>query len=209
MRYIWLLSLLALTACQSPSEKSNGVLSYTASIEQHRRDTDSLFTLPESSPLPGIEAIAAFEGLLYFPIDSTYRVQANWKRTRNQEPFIMPTTGDHDNRYVLFGKAYFTLNDLSDTLHIYQNLELAAEGRLEESLFIPFRDATTGQTTYGGGRYLNLSIPEENKITLDFNLAYNPYCVYNYKYSCPIPPVENTLSMAVEAGEKMIEIRQP
>lgn len=209
MRYLWILTLLVGFGCAPNVAEQENKRDYTASILQQRAETDSIFRLAGESPLPGMEAIAAFEGLVYFPVDSTYKVTAEWVRTRDQEPFTMPTTGDHDNSYVLFGKAFFSIGGQQDTLHIYQNLELVKEGRLEESLFIPFRDATTNQSTYGGGRYLNLSIPEGDQIVIDFNLAYNPYCVYNYKYSCPIPPPENTLSMAIEAGEKMIEIPQP
>lgn len=197
-------------ACQTPPPANQEEASdYLSIIERERQETDSLFRQVDASPLPGMEAIASFAGLNYFPIDTQYRITAQWIRMREQEPFTMPTSGNHDNSYVTFGLATFTCSGMQDTLYIYQNLDLVKEGRIDESLFIPFRDATSGQSTYGGGRYLNLAIPENDSIVIDFNKAYNPYCVYNYKYSCPIPPPENTLSMAIKAGEKMIDIQQP
>ncbi len=209
MRYWIILISLALLACEPSSDETAKTATYEETIQAHRQKTDSLFREPGASPLPSMEVIAGFSGLSYFPIDSTYRLRVPWKRVRDATPFVMPTTGDHENQYVLFGSAFITLSGRQDTLHIYQNLDLVEEGRLEESLFIPFRDATTGQSTYGGGRYLDVPIPDSDTMEIDFNLAYNPYCVYNYSYSCPIPPPENTLSMAVKAGEKMIEIPQP
>ncbi|MDG1428784.1 MAG: DUF1684 domain-containing protein, partial [Crocinitomicaceae bacterium] len=70
------------------------------------------------------------------------------------------------------------------------------------SLFIPFRDKTSRHETYGGGRYLDVQIPDRDMMHLDFNLAYNPYCAYSHRYSCPIPPEENTLNVSILAGEK-------
>ena len=80
---------------------------------------------------------------------------------------------------------------------------LKADGR-DSTLFIPFTDRTNGHETYGGGRYLDAPLPEANapEITLDFNRAYNPYCAYNNAYSCPVPPAENRLQVAIPAGEK-------
>ena len=73
--------------------------------------------------------------------------------------------------------------------------------------YIPFTDLTNGEETYGAGRYLDFKIPESEKVIIDFNLAYNPYCAYNHSYSCPIPPKENNLNIKIEAGEKTFETR--
>lgn len=69
-------------------------------------------------------------------------------------------------------------------------------------LFLPFRDATSGKETYGGGRYLDLDPNEDGTVTIDFNLAYSPYCAYNDGYSCALPPTENWMQVPIEAGEK-------
>ena len=104
--------------------------------------------------------------------------------------------------YNKFGKTVFKLNGKKYTLAIYQNVDLVNTAGYEDYLFIPFKDLTNGEDTYGGGRYLDLKIPEGETILIDFNRAYNPYCAYNHNYSCPIPPFENHLKVKIEAGVK-------
>jgi len=70
---------------------------------------------------------------------------------------------------------------------------------------VPFTDKTSGNESYGGGRYLVLDIPEGNQLNVDFNMAYNPFCVYNPEHSCPIPPSENDLPVKIPVGEMMYE----
>ena len=72
-------------------------------------------------------------------------------------------------------------------------------------LFVPFRDATSGRETYGGGRYLDLDVAASGRYALDFNRAYHPYCVYDASWVCPFPPPENTLELPVTAGERLPE----
>jgi len=71
-----------------------------------------------------------------------------------------------------------------------------------ETLFIPFKDATSGKETYGAARYLEIEETEVGIFLVDFNKAYNPYCAYSEAYSCPFPPRENWLEVAIKAGEK-------
>ena len=70
-------------------------------------------------------------------------------------------------------------------------------------LFLPFKDLTNGKETYGGGRFMDILIPDTDKIILDFNKAYNPYCAFSHRYSCPLPPFENWLKTEIPAGEKL------
>jgi uncharacterized protein len=74
--------------------------------------------------------------------------------------------------------------------------------RDSKTIFVPFRDATSGKTTYGGGRYIDTRLAND-AVELDFNRAYNPYCVWNFSFACPVPPEENRLNFAIEAGEMM------
>ena len=90
----------------------------------------------------------------------------------------------------------------SNLLLIYQNQKLLLTDDFEDYLFLPFIDETNGESTYGGGRYIESRIPKGNTLMVDFNEAFNPYCAYNYKYSCPVVPIENTLNLKVEAGVK-------
>ena len=106
--------------------------------------------------------------------------------------------------YRKYGIARFTLDNKKLELSIYQNQKLMTSLEYAEHLFLPFNDTSNGKSTYEGGRFIDLEIPSEGSqtIVIDFNKAYNPYCAYNHKYSCPIPPAENYLQVAISAGVK-------
>lgn len=170
-------------------------------IIEFQEGLNAEFKDPESSPLPD-RYRKNFEALDFFPPDTSYIVQARFVRTPDAVPFLMPTTTDRTSEEVVFGVAHFALNGKQHQLEVYQNKELMLEEGYEDYLFLPFTDLTNGEETYGGGRYLDLSIPDGSTIILDFNRAYNPYCVYNKKYSCPLVPGVNHLAIRVEAGIK-------
>ena len=143
-----------------------------------------------------------FKGLDFFKFDSTYVVKASLTRTPDEKPFKMKTTTERRPDYVKYGVVTFQLKGKKQQLNIYQNLGLLDEPGYEDYLFLPFLDNTNGEESYAGGRYVEARIPEGSEIIIDFNTAYNPYCAYNDKYSCPIVPRENTLYLKVEAGVK-------
>jgi len=138
-----------------------------------------------------------FTGLDFYPIDSKYIVEARFIRTPDEKPFLMPTATDRLPEYVKYGEAHFTLEGKDLVLSLYK-----ATDRESNYLFLPFTDLTSGDGSYGGGRYLDFELPEEDVLLIDFNKAYNPYCTYNPRYSCPIPPEENDLLVRIEAGVK-------
>ncbi len=142
----------------------------------------------------------SFTKLDFFPIDTAFRVTANLKFHKDSKPFKMATTTDRLPVYKLYATASFTLKGEEFELEIYQNEKLTLSPDYEDHLFLPFTDKTNGETSYGGGRYIDLNIPEGDQIIIDFNQAYNPYCAYNHKYSCPIPPEVNHLDTEVMAG---------
>lgn len=146
-----------------------------------------------------------FEGLEFFPFDSAYVVVAELNRTPDEKPFKMKTTTDRLPEYVKYGEVTFQLKGGTYQLNIYQNLDLMDEESYEDYLFLPFLDDTNGEESYGGGRYVESRIPKGNTLTIDFNEAYNPYCAYNEKYSCPIVPRENYIPVKVEAGVKVFK----
>ncbi len=143
-----------------------------------------------------------FEGLEFFPYDSSFVVKADLKRTPNSEWFNMKTTTSRISKERIFGVLSFEINEKTFELNIYQGKDLMNSEGFEDYLFLPFLDNTNGESTYAGGRYIDLSIPEGDTIEVDFNSAYNPYCAYNEKYSCPIVPRVNYLDLEVEAGVK-------
>jgi uncharacterized protein (DUF1684 family) len=155
---------------------------------------------PEKSPLK--QKAKKFKGHEFFKIDSAYRVEATFVRALNALPFRMKTSSSALPVYEKYGEAVFYLEGEKLTLSIYQNHSLREQEEYKNHLFLPFTDATNGEETYLGGRYIDLEIPEGNTIVIDFNKAYNPYCAYADGYSCPIPPKENGLQVKILAGIK-------
>jgi uncharacterized protein (DUF1684 family) len=172
-------------------------------IEKERQDKDQKFK-EENSPLAK-EKRPDFKGLNYYPIDYQYFVKCKLIINKKKKTINFPTTTKRIAVYKVFGKLIFELNGQPCSLTVYQNVENKRRPEYADYLFVPFRDLTSNQTTYGGGRYLDFRIPKAEEVWLDFNTAYNPYCAYSYEYSCPIPPKENTLKIAIEAGETNFE----
>jgi len=169
------------------------------SQSEFQKQQNSFFKDASKSPLKSKD-LKAFDGLDFFPIDSTFVVEAQLKRTPNTPFFDMKTTTNRVTQERVFGVLSFTINNESYNLNVYQS---APDSDAElDYLFLPFLDATNGTETYGGGRYIDLTIPEGNQITVDFNTSYNPYCAYNEKFSCPIVPIENYLPLKMNAGVK-------
>jgi len=175
-----------------------------ADILLFQEELNAEFKNPESSPLADRFRIN-FESLDFFEPDTNYIVEAELVRTPEALPFSMPTTTGRESTEVVYGIAKFTLNGKGHELEIYQSPELITQAEYEDYLFLPFTDNTNGEETYGGGRYLDLRIPKGNKIILNFNKAYNPYCAYNKKFSCPIVPKVNNLDTEIKVGVKAFE----
>lgn len=162
---------------------------------------NSDFKDPAESPLPEEER-QKFAALEFFPFAPDFRVTAEFLRTPNEVPFAMATTSGKSKMYVKYGELYFSLKFKEYKLNVYQSLTLSQTEEYKDYLFLPFTDPTNGETTYSGGRYLDMTIPSGKYVELDFNKAYNPYCAYSGGYSCPIPPKENHIEVAVNAGVK-------
>ncbi|MES2430880.1 MAG: DUF1684 domain-containing protein [Bacteroidota bacterium] len=142
--------------------------------------------------------------LHFFEPNSNFRILADFIKIKDSVGFKMVTSKKTVQHYYKYGKINFKIKDTTASLFIYQSKDLAMADGYKDYLFIPFTDATTGIETYEGGRYLDLYISEisNNKILIDFNKAYNPYCCYSPNYQCPIPPKENELDIFISAGEK-------
>ncbi len=169
--------------------------------KKFQRTMNKQFKNAEESPLPE-EEINSFKGLPFFKHNKDLVVKAKFKKLKNEKVFEMPTTTDRKPQYRKYAKLTFNIDGKKYKLFAYQNIGLIKEEGYEDYLFLPFTDLTNGNATYGGGRFLDLRIPESNEVEINFNKAYNPYCAYNYKYSCPIPPKENHLNIKIEAGVK-------
>ena len=203
MKTFSILAILLLTVSLAFSQGSTDkdTLNYTEAIKIARQKKDEEFRTDALSAITQ-EARKDFRGLNYFYPDSSYRVIASLKKYDNPFHFRMKTTTDRLPEYALYGKATFVLKGQEMSLNVYQNVELLKKPGYQNYLFIPFNDSTNGVETYGGGRFIDGENTGRETILLDFNTAYNPYCAYNHKYSCPIPPEENSLPVRIEAGEK-------
>jgi len=146
--------------------------------------------------------LKVFKGLDFFSFDSTFVVKATLKRTPDSEWFNMKTTKNSMSKERIYGVLKFKIKEQSYQLNVYQGEELMQTEGYKDYLFLPFLDNSNGLSTYAGGRYMDLRIPHGDTIKLDFNSAYNPYCAYNEKYSCPIVPRVNNLDLKVNAGVK-------
>ncbi len=175
---------------------------FVKDIATFQEELNKEYKSPESSPLPAEKRIT-FEGINFLPADIKYSVKAKFVRTPDEKIFDMPTTGTKKKLYVKYAEAVFSLMGKEYKLNVYQSIELLNSPKYRRYLFIPFRDATSGKETYGGGRYIDLTIPETDSIVIDFNKAYHPYCAYTEGYNCPIPPRENYLPIKVEAGVRL------
>ncbi|MBU3822449.1 DUF1684 domain-containing protein [Flavobacteriaceae bacterium XHP0103] len=169
-----------------------------------QRELNAEFKDASKSPLKKKD-LKTFEGLDFFKFDSTYVVKAHLERTPNSEWFNMKTTTSRVSKERIFGVLHFELKGIPYQLNIYQGADTMQEEGMEDYLFLPFLDETNGTETYGGGRYIDLRIPDGHTLELDFNTAYNPFCAYNEAYSCPIVPRVNYLKTRVEAGVKAFE----
>ena len=172
---------------------------WAARIEAQRRAKIERFRDSGRSPLPVSMRGDAFPGLEYFEPDPAYRFVLALREHDEKETVTVETTADGEQTYRRWGEFRFEVGGESVALQAYRPPDGA------DRFWVPFRDETSGETTYGAGRYLDLE-PERDRVDgewiLDFNVAYNPTCAYNHAYECPLIPPENWLDVAIEAGEK-------
>ncbi|RXM42047.1 DUF1684 domain-containing protein [Flavobacterium sp. YO64] len=169
--------------------------------EKFQKQINSEYADAKTSPLME-EDLKSFKTLDFYPINEKYFVNARFEKAENEKVFEMKTTGTRTPKYVKYGTIYFTIDGVEMQLNVYRNIELSKQEKYKDHLFLPFSDLTCGKESYIGGRYIDLKIPKGNTIAIDFNQAYNPYCAYNHKYSCPIVPLENDLKIEIKAGVK-------
>lgn len=181
-------------ACEPPIDEA-----YRAQISTERMQENETFFNPETSPLDSSELVH-FGGLKFFPIHEKWKVKAKLERFQNQDTFSLPHSHQRSKPYRRYGKISFTLLDKPCELVVLESAN--KKPGYENYLLICFRDQTSGHSTYEAGRYIDITIPEGNEVELDFNKAYNPYCAYSDRFTCPIPPKENLIPMPIEAGVK-------
>lgn len=173
--------------------------SYLKEIKAFQDTLNKQYADTAESPLTK-EDLLTFKQLNFYPINKKYKVVAKFTRTENTSPFKMKTTTDRAPIYEKYGEIEFKINGKTIKLNVYQSHRLRKIEKYKNYLSLPFTDETSGTTSYAGGRYVDLTIPKSNSIIIDFNKAYNPYCAYNHKYSCVVPPAENHINAEIKAG---------
>ena len=196
LRIYILAFLLSLTATLQAQDKKA-----LKESQAWQRNLNKEFKNPKESPLTAKDR-AHFKKLEFYPINGEYIVWAILTPTPQEDTFAMKTTTERRPMYRKYGELKFELHGKLYTLNVYENTELKSREGFADYLFLPFTDLTNGEESYAGGRYIDLRIPKGDSILVDFNRAYNPYCAYNSRYSCPIPPPENFLEIPIPAGVK-------
>lgn len=173
---------------------------YVDKIQEDRDSKDQFMRTSKESPFAD-DSTASFTGLRYYPVDARYKTTATLTPIINKQVVLLATNDGKEQRYVQYAYADFDLGGYHNRLLV---LEMIDMGPFRGKLFLAFGDETSAVETYGAGRYLDLNKTQgANTITLDFNLAYNPYCAYSDRFSCPLPPTENLLKVAIRAGERL------
>lgn len=179
------------------------VQKYLSEDSQYQQDLKAFYLDTNATPLFPDER-QAFQGIRFFPIDSNYITLAQIIPVQNGDTIAMPTSSGKTKYFKEYGNVSFTLKGVQQGLTIYQSVPLVPGS--ENSLFLPYRDATNGKTTYGNGRYLDIELVDikNNQVVIDFNRAYNPYCAYSKHYNCPVTPYKNMVTIPVTAGVSLV-----
>jgi hypothetical protein len=192
--HIFSFCVLAIAGCNNATVPDS---SYQQEVLSARLQKDAVFFDAEQTVLRPKE-LAKFTGLRYFPVNESFRFVSAFERIEDPPTVLISKQASGPVPYHHIGQVVFNYAGQEYRLSVFRNLEMD-----DKRAWIPFHDATNNGETYGGGRYLDIDIPEADTVVVDFNLAYNPYCVYNaYDFNCAIPPAENRLPFGVEAGEK-------
>ena len=195
------IAIVSVISCNSQEKRALiGETEYQQKLNTQYKDAST-------SPLKKKD-LKNFKGLDFFPIDSSFIVTAKLKYTPDAPIFEMKTTTNRRPLYKSYAIATFTLKGKEHKLVIYQSQDINRDEKYKDYLFLPFTDGTSGNESYGGGRYMDTyisKISSEGEIELNFNNTYNPYCAYNDRYSCPLTPRKNHLDIEINAGVKVFK----
>ena len=174
---------------------------YLEEMVQYRDSINQEFSDPEKTILDEKD-LKHFDGVDFFEVDIKYHVEANFERIKGGKLVKMPTSTERIAQYREYGTLSFQIGEEAFQLTVYQNMTFTKGHEYEDYLFLPFTDESTGIESYGSGRYLDVRISKisDGKVMLDFNKCYAPNCAYSHKYSCPIPPSNNSLPIKILAG---------
>lgn len=192
--YFLITAFLLFVSCNSQGKRK------PLGNSKFQKEMNAKFKDASSSPLTK-KGLKEFKGLDFFPIDEKFKVIAKLEKTPEGKVFNFPTTTNRIAKYKKYGVVKFTIDGKELELDIYKDPN--PEPTYQDYLFLPFLDKTNGKTSYSGGRFIDITQKDEQEngtIIIDFNKAYNPYCAYSDRYSCPITPRDNSLDIEIKAG---------
>ena len=202
MKHLTLLSIIAavIVGFSGCGKKEDKILSnLNSSYAESRKAKDKFFKEDPASPLLD-EDKGSFSELNYYEPDLKYKFTGQIQKYNEQEVVEMLTSTSDLRNFYKYGYFNFEVDGIEYSIQLYKEVNGNPSG--QPNYFVPFKDLTNETDTYAAGRYLDIPGSESNIITIDFNEAYNPYCTYSPFYSCPLPPFENHLKVAIKAGEK-------
>lgn len=168
---------------------------YKKEINDYWEDKHDFYKNSEGSPF--VQKNVAYQKVEVFPVDSKFNVTATLDKYTAREIVTLGNSDGTTTKYLRFAKASFKIDGTQHELLILKALGFGNQ------YLTAFGDETSGISTYGGGRYLDLEIGKSDRVEIDFNKAYNPYCAYFEDFTCPLPPMENLLNVEIKAGEKL------
>jgi uncharacterized protein len=174
---------------------------HSAKIDSFRKHYIAELLADERAPIKAADT----NKLQFYKANKKYAVLAKFEKITDTVGFDILTHSGKRKKHFIYGLLRFQLQAKPYTLHVYQNEKLMTQAGYADYLFIPFNDYTNYKTTFGGGRYIDLREKDikNDKVLLDFNMAYNPYCAFAEGFNCPIPPAENKLAIKIPVGEKL------
>lgn len=189
----------SLISCNQKTKENLSNNDYVKSIKTHRDHYLQDFIKDERAPLDSTD----IPFVHFFDANENYAVECSYKEATDKKPFDMATYSGITKPYQVYGYLVCPIDDKEINLELYQNRQMASIPAYSDHLFLPFKDLTNGEESYGGGRYIDVKASSiiNGKITIDFNKAYNPWCAYSDGYNCPIPPLANHLDIMLTAGE--------
>jgi len=198
---ILLLSMITTSLWSQTNEEYSTIINYERELKNQQMSN------AETSPL-SLSAIADFDSLDYYPVDSKFRIEGQLNTTDSQN-VSLKTTSNSNLNLSKYGAVDFTFDGKKYSLIIYRSNNFPEFGDANQQLFIPFSDLTSGKETNDNGRYLAVNVSSgDNKVILDFNKSINPYSAYSSKYTSVLPPAENQLVFGIVSGERKYEHRE-
>jgi uncharacterized protein (DUF1684 family) len=200
---------LALLSCGntetnvSKQAEMHTTTSVLADAQQFQNELKTFYLDEKKSPLSAADK-KDFKGIDFFPLNEKFIVKALFSKIDSAAILPFPTSAKKIKYFKEYGKLQFEIEGVRQELTLYESVPPIAG--YEDELFLPFKDGTTGRTSYGAGRYLDVHKKDivNDSLIIDFNKAYNPYCAYSSDYNCPIPPNSNTLKGNIEAGVRYL-----